>query len=237
MTPTPRTGGLDPGLDEQLVARCRSGEASAWEALVRRHQRLVYGVARSYRLADEDLADVFQEVFAALLRALDRLRDGRALVRWLSVTTDRIARTTALKRRREQALTRARDDAGGDPLDRIADPGEPVGADLERLEREATLRMALATVPERCRRLLQALYYDDPVPGYAELAERLGVPIGSLGPTRARCFEKMRLAFEELANPGIRHGAAPTSLDEDTPRDTPRAASGRSRHVVSEECR
>lgn len=235
MTPPPGTGGLDPELDERLVARCRLGDASAWEALVRRHQRLVYGVARSYRLSDEDLCDVFQEVFAALVRALDRLREGRALVRWLSVTTDRIARTTALKRRREEALNRMQDGAPGDPLDRLADPGEPVGADLERLEREATVRMALAAVPERCRRLLQALYYEDPVPGYAELAERLGVPIGSLGPTRARCFEKMKAAFDGLAAPGISGGAPATSLDEDGHRGRTRAASGSPPPAVSEE--
>lgn len=235
MNPPPGTGGLDPELDERLVARCRAGEPRAWEALVRRHQRLVYGVARSYRLSDEDLGDVFQEVFAALLRALERLRDGRALVRWLSVTTDRIARTTALKRRREEASSRVPGGTPGDPFEHLADPGEPVGADLERLEREATVRMALATVPERCRRLLQALYYEDPVPGYAELAERLGVPIGSLGPTRARCFEKMKSAFDGLAGPGIRGGAPPTSFDEDTPRGRPRAASGRPPLAVSEE--
>src|SRR5262247_3794883 len=98
-----RPGELDPDLDARLVARCVDGDAKAWEALVRRHERLVYAVGRSYRLGDEDMGDVFQDVFTALLKGLPRLRDGRTLVRWLSSTSERIARTTALKRRREAA--------------------------------------------------------------------------------------------------------------------------------------
>src|SRR5215831_9286472 len=95
---------LEPLEDQRLVDRCLAGEASAWAALVRRHERLVYAVGRSYRLSDEDLADVFQEVFSALVRGLPRLREPRTLVRWLSSTTQRIARAIALKRRREAAL-------------------------------------------------------------------------------------------------------------------------------------
>src|SRR5947208_17197122 len=105
MSPPPRASQLDPALDARLVARCLAGDSRAWDALVRRHERLVYAVARSYRLEDDDLADVFQDVFAALVRGLPRLRDTRTLVRWLSSTTDRVARRAALKRRRELALS------------------------------------------------------------------------------------------------------------------------------------
>ena len=211
MPTRPPSRTLDPELDARLAERCVSGDRRAWEALVRRHQRLVYGIARSYRLSEEDLGDVFQEVFAALVRSLPRLRDARALVRWLSVTSERIARSTALRRRREAALGAAHGPEGEDPVDQLVSGDEPVGADLERHEREAWMRMALGAASDRCRRLLTALYYEDPTPPYAELSERLGVPIGSLGPTRARCFEKLRAELSRIAGVGISGTPSPTS--------------------------
>ena len=191
----PGSGELDPELDARLVSRCLDGEARAWEALVRRHERLVYSIGRSYRLGDEDMADVFQDVFTALLKGLPRLREGRTLVRWLSSTSERIARTTALKRRREAA----REDHEDETFAALADPGESVGADLEKVERQHQVRVALGAVSERCKRLLEALYYEDPTPSYTELSQRLGVPVGSLGPTRARCMERLRGHFEEVS--------------------------------------
>jgi len=189
-----RSGELDPDLDARLVARCVDGDARAWEALVRRHERLVYAIGRSYRLGNEDLGDVFQDVFAALFKGMPRLRDGRALVRWLSSTSDRIARATALRRRREAARENREDGT----LDRLLDSGEAVGADLERAEREHQVRLSLGAVSERCKRLLEALYYEDPTPSYGEISKRLGVPVGSLGPTRARCIDRLRSHFEQL---------------------------------------
>src|SRR5215470_6252286 len=129
MSPTAGPPSFDPGEDARLVDRCLTGDARAWAALVARHERLVYAVARSYRLSDSDLADVFQEVFAALVSGLPRLREPRALVRWLSSTAQRIARATALRRRRAEALA-----AGPEGIDRIATEEPAVGADLERLE-------------------------------------------------------------------------------------------------------
>ena len=190
----PGSGELDPELDARLVARCIEGDARAWEALVRRHERLVYSVGRSYRLADEDMSDVFQDVFTALLKGLPRMRDGRTLVRWLSSTTERIARTMALKRRREAA----REDREENTVANLADSGDAVGEDLERIERQHQVRTALAGASERCKRLIEALYYEDPTPSYAELSQRLGVPVGSLGPTRARCMERLKDHFEDV---------------------------------------
>src|SRR5262245_12979456 len=188
------SGELDPELDARLVGRCLAGDARAWEGLVRRHERLVYAIGRSYRLGDEDLGDVFQDVFAALLKGVPRMRDGRTLVRWLSSTTERIARTTALRRRRDAA----REDRDEATFDRLEDSGEAIGADLERAERQHQVRMALGAVSDRCKRLLEALYYEDPTPSYGELSRRLGVPVGSLGPTRARCMERLKGHFEQI---------------------------------------
>ncbi len=203
---------LDPQLDARLVGRCLAGDARAWGALVARYERLVYAVARSYRLSESDLADVFQDVFTALVKGLPRLRDARTLCRWLASTTERIALATALERRREQAMHT------GDPerLEELRADQPPVGADLEDLEQQALVRLALAALSARCRRLLQALYYEDPTPAYRELSQRLGVPIGSLGPTRARCLEHLKRALGSLTEvpAGISAGVTPTSSTE-----------------------
>lgn len=210
---------LEPDVDARLVARCLGGDQRAWAALVDRHERLVYSVARSYRLSDDDLADVFQDVFEALARGLPRLREARALCRWLASTTERIALASAQRRRREQALLVSSDAEATN----LAAEGPPIGANLELLEQQAMVRLGLAALAPRCQRLIHALYYEDPAPSYGELSTRLGVPVGSLGPTRARCLTKLR---EWLANlpgfgAGISGGHAPTSGFEGGPRGGP----------------
>ena len=222
MRPRP-TAGLDPELDARLVERCRNGDSRAWAALVARYERLVYAVARGYRLEPEDLADTFQEVFAALVRGLPRLRDARSLCRWLTSTTDRIALAAALRRRRE----RARD--AGPPEDLDAPPlaAEPAGADLESIEERQLVRLALGALAPRCRNLLEALYLGETEGAYRAIATELGIPIGSIGPTRARCLERMKAALEALESPGgISEQARPTSGDERGPvrRASPRVA-------------
>jgi len=222
MKPPERSPSLDPAYDAQLVQRCLAGDARAWELLVRRYERLVYAVARSYHLSDSDLGDVFQEVFAALVRGLPRLREARALCRWLSSTTDRIARATALRSRRERMRT-ADDPAA---LDSLPADLPAAGADLEALEEQTLVRLALAALPERCRGLLYALYYEDPPPAYAVLARRLGVPVGSLGPTRARCIDRLRAGIRSLGAEagGIIAGAPLTSDDRGREDARPRRA-------------
>jgi RNA polymerase sigma factor (sigma-70 family) len=230
----PPRPGFDPSEDQRLVERCLAGDARAWAALVRRYERLVYAVARSYRLSDPDLADVFQDVFAALVRGLPRLRDARALCRWLSSTTDRIARAIALRRRRELALHQPIESG----VDSLVGDAPPVGADLELVEEQALVRIALEGLPERCRTLLQALYYEDPTPDYAALSLRLRMPVGSLGPTRARCFDRMRrilsgLGRDELA--GIGEGQSPTFPSEDPGSAPMRRPGGRRTRAAVQE--
>jgi len=100
MTPATDRSRLDPAHDELLVERCLAGDERAWEALVRRYERLVYSVGLSYQLSENDLGDLFQDVFAALVKGLPRLREPRALCRWIASTSDRIARATSLRLRR-----------------------------------------------------------------------------------------------------------------------------------------
>lgn len=209
-------GPLDPlGLtqDARLVERCLAGDPRAWESIVLRHARLVSAVTRRYGLSEPDLEDVFQDVFVALVKGLPRLRDGRALRGWLVVTSDRIARAAALRTRRERAMQIRSPEAA----ESVAADKPTVMATLEALEEQAVIRLALSSMPDACRRLLVALYYEDPQPGYAELARRWRMPIGSLGPTRARCVERLRKALKRLLadDVGITATATPTSEDDD----------------------
>jgi RNA polymerase sigma factor (sigma-70 family) len=209
---------FDPALDERLIERCRRGDARAWAAIVRRYERLVYAVARGYRLDPEDLADVFQEVFAALVRGLPRLRDARTLCRWLSRTTDRLALATALRRRRERAR-----EAGPPELARLPELPDPTGVDLERLEQQMLVRLALAGLGARCRALLEALYFAHPTPAYSEVSRSLGLPVGSIGPTRARCLEKLTRDLRALEMGPERISAPGDSTSPDRGSDVPPA--------------
>lgn len=201
---------IDPDRDTQLVERCLAGEDEAWQEVVRRYERLVYSIGISYHLEKTDLADLFQEVFAALVRGLPRVREPRALCKWLAQTSERVARAQALRLKRERA------NRANDPhLLESLPASEPWAGteDLERLEQETIVRVAIADLPERCRKLLQLLYYEDPVPSYAVVARRLRMPIGSIGPTRARCIGRLREALRErlFDGNGISPPAALTS--------------------------
>lgn len=216
---------LDPDEDARLAARCLAGDEKAWEALVRRHEGLVYSMGRSYRVSDEDLAEVFQDVFLALYQRLPYIRDTRALCRWLASTAERVARSTALRRRREFAR---QDDEGGD-LAALPAPDADPARGIEELETQALVRLGLEDLSARCRELLQALYYEDPPVPYATLAGRLRMSIGSIGPTRARCFDRLRTSLERRgAVEGITSPLAPTSSpDTDAGGPRPLASSTR----------
>ena len=182
---------LDPEEDARLAARCLAGDAQAWESLVHRHEGLVYAIGRSYRMADDDLAEVFQDVFTALYQRLPYVRDTRTLCRWLASTAERIARATALRRRRELALHTDTDRVLDEVPAVFTDPSEA----LEDLETQAIVRLSVDDLPERCRSLLRALYFEDPPRPYVVLARDLRIAVGSIGPTRARCFERLRTAL------------------------------------------
>jgi RNA polymerase sigma factor (sigma-70 family) len=169
----------------ELVARARHGDQRAWDALIERYAPLVWSVCRQYRLG-EDAGDVAQTVWLALVSQLGAIRDPAALAGWLSTTTRRECARAARAARRLPAA--------GPTLD-VADlPDERIGIAEEELlaaERRAALRQAFAELPAASRELVALLLVDPPLP-YAEISARLGIPVGSIGPSRARCLEKLR---------------------------------------------
>ena len=174
--------------DEILVARCLSGDDDAWESLIERHGRVVWAVAHRLGLSQEDAADVLQSTWRTALEELSRVRDPGAIGGWLA----RVARHQAMRLRRGYGIARkSRELIAREDIDTQL-PDE----DLERLEDRRKVQDALAVVGGRCAQLLQALYYEDPTPSYEDISSRLEMRIGSIGPTRARCLQKMLSAME-----------------------------------------
>jgi RNA polymerase sigma factor (sigma-70 family) len=170
----------------ELVRAARAGDSSAWDTLVERYSGLVVGVARAHRLREADVADVFQTVWLRLVEGLSLLREPRALPGWLVTTT----RNECLRSIRMEQHTRLTDFGDDEPT--LARAGGPdLDEHLLREERRETLRQALASLPEHCRRLLTLLLTDPPTP-YEEISDRLDIPPGSIGPTRGRCLDKLR---------------------------------------------
>ncbi len=165
---------------ERMVAAAGRGDQSAWSALVARFRGRIMRVARSHGLNPHQADDVAQETWVRLFRNLEHVRDPLAIGAWVDTTARREC-LRALRGIRGEELT---DEDFGE---RIA-PEEPDDV-LE--ERRAALARALTKLPERQRTLMEFLLADSE-PSYADASAELGMPIGSIGPTRGRCLEKLR---------------------------------------------
>jgi RNA polymerase sigma factor (sigma-70 family) len=178
--------GIMAGSDNAtLLAAAADGDQVAWTRIVDRYAGLVWSVARGFRLGQADAADVAQATWLRLVEHLRTIRDSDHLGAWLATTA----------RREALALLRhaGRDVPTGDPLDFDAwdDRAEPLELGLLTAERDAQLWQAFRTLPGRCQRLLRVLLAE-PAPSYVEVGEALGIPVGSIGPTRARCLAALR---------------------------------------------
>jgi len=186
-----------------LVVRARSGDQQAWDALVERYAPLIWFICRRYRLGEADAGDVGQNVWLQLVDQLDRIRDPAALPGWLATTT---------RRECDRALRAARKPhVAGQALEAEDIPDEQTGMaehELLAAERSAALREAFTDLPLCCQRLIALLTEDPPVP-YAQISARLGIPVGSIGPNRGRCLDKLR-----------RHPAIAALIDADNRRAT-----------------
>jgi RNA polymerase sigma factor (sigma-70 family) len=186
----------------ELVARARSGSDRAWTALVEQFLPLVRAVARGYRLTDGDVDDVAQTVWMLLLEHVARIREPRALPAWLITT----ARRESLRLIRQQ-----RRSIPVDPLASASDTGSvtdnDVDADLLRLEEARVLRQGLAELPPVQRELL-LLLSSERMLSYREISEMLTMPLGSIGPTRARGLARLR------ATPGVHEYLFPADRDD-----------------------
>jgi RNA polymerase sigma factor (sigma-70 family) len=178
-----------PATDEALLAACQRGEQSAWNALVDRYSALIYSIPLKYGLSAQDAADISQSVCVTLLEKLSSIRDPRGLPGWIITTTTRQCWAVIRQHQREVTRSAGQEALAIEPPDPDPLPDEEILA----LERQHLVRTALAQLPLNCRLLLEALFSDLPrSASYQELAETLGVPLNSLGPTRARCLGKLK---------------------------------------------
>jgi len=169
-----------------LVTCARKGDKRAWDALVQRYSPLIWSICRRHRLRDADAEDVGQSVWSHLVDQLDNVRDPAALPGWLATTTRREC-LRVLRAAREPV-------AAGYGLDaQILSDEQARTAEQELLvaERHAALREAFLALSPSDQRLIGLLLEDPPAP-YAEISSRLGIPVGSIGPRRGRCLDKLR---------------------------------------------
>lgn len=173
--------------DTTLIDRCLRGEAHAWHALVERYERLVFSIPLRYGLAAADAEDVMQATFVSLYRSLAKLRDHQRLAPWLITTAHRETWRVGKARGQYAALD-----------ERIHDVSEPQEEHAVRWERQHLVRQALGQLGGVCEALLTALFLSPQAPSYDELAKSLGMRVGSIGPTRARCFQKLEGLLRQL---------------------------------------
>jgi RNA polymerase sigma factor (sigma-70 family) len=183
--------------DRDLIRACRSGDARAWERLLDKYERLVYSISLNYGLTTDDAADVTQITFTILLQNLNTLPDEIHLSSWLA-TVARRHTWRLLARNRRESVNPDEDLARNEALEGTVD-------DRERWELAEWIIQGLNMLDDRCRQLLLALYFDAEQPSYADVADRLNMPVGSIGPTRARCLKRLRQSLQTAELPAATH--------------------------------
>jgi RNA polymerase sigma factor (sigma-70 family) len=182
-----KPSGLPGTTDADLVRACLEGNEAAWHELVDRFGRLVYTIPRRYGLTDADAQDVFQTVFTILYRKLDGVREPGRLAAWLIRTAHR-----------ECFRFARRSGTCGGLAETIEDVNAPADEQAALWERRHQIRQALRQLGGRCERLLTALFLAPGQPSYDAIARQLGMKVGSIGPTRARCFRKLEKILIEM---------------------------------------
>jgi RNA polymerase sigma factor (sigma-70 family) len=193
--------------DAELLGAARKGDDDAWEQIIARYQSLINAICRRHRLASYDTNDVSQYVWLQLVRHINRLREPRALCGWISATTTH--RCYEILRAHKRSVSVDPLAIGSfDLVDTAAKRTDSedlfgIDDDLLRAEQRRAIRQALAELTETQQQLLLLLVADPPVP-YCEISRRMNLPVGSIGPTRARLLRKLqrsdavRLLIEDL---------------------------------------
>ncbi len=168
--------------DAELVARCRAGDEPAWNELVERFSRYVYGIAvQAFGLSQADAEDVFQECFARVYEHLDRLRDDAAFRPWIAQLTRRLC------------IDRLRGSARERPVD---EEQLPVEADdtIAKLDDALAVHEALAELSGDCREILDRFFAQDQ--SYRTIGDALDIPAGTIASRISRCLGKLREQLE-----------------------------------------
>jgi RNA polymerase sigma factor (sigma-70 family) len=174
------------GSDAELVGRCRTGDAAAWNELVERFSRYVYAICtQGFRLSEHDAEDVFQDVFTRVYTHLDRLRDDEAFRPWLAQLT------------RRTCLDRLRSGGRETPMEEV-EPGD-LDETLSHLDEAMAVHDALALMTDNCRDILDRFFAQDE--SYRTIGEALELPAGTIASRISRCLDKLKALLEETPPP------------------------------------
>jgi RNA polymerase sigma factor (sigma-70 family) len=173
----------------RLVRQAALGDPAAWERLLDRYGRLIWSITRDFRLVENDAADVFQTTWMRLIEHVDRIEHADRVGSWLA-STARNECLRLLSVRKRLVLVDEEDLFDGPAAHEPA-----VDEALLASERAAVVREAMTHLPRRWQRLMEMLMADPPA-SYAEISDELGLPVGSIGPTRGRCLARLRMLLE-----------------------------------------
>jgi RNA polymerase sigma factor (sigma-70 family) len=171
--------------DKRLVRGCLRGEEDAWSALIDKYKNLIFSIPIKYRFSADDAKDIFQSVCLEMLLELPKVRDVKALPKWIMQVTAH----KCFHHRRELARE------GGELPERAT----PAVAEriLRQAEEEQSLREALSALPARCRQLIHMLFFEEPARPYQIIAAELGLTPGSIGFIRQRCLDRLQKRLED----------------------------------------
>ena len=188
-----------------LVRRAAQGERRAWERLVDQYARLIWAITRDFKLGESDAADVSQATWLRLLEHINRIEHPDRVGSWLAATArNECLRSLAARKK----VVLADDDV---TLDSAAVHAPEVDARLLAAERAQVVREALSRLPQKWQQMLELLMSDPPV-SYAEISDQLGLPVGSIGPTRKRCLAKLNELLHSSGTETQAAGASAAAL-------------------------
>jgi RNA polymerase sigma factor (sigma-70 family) len=190
----PANSSLALSADEQLIGRCLKGDQEAWSALIDKYKNLIYSIPIKLGM-HQDAGDIFQSVCVDLLSELPRLREHRALPKWLMQTCyHKCLRYQRAADRLVELAPEGTDRNAAPPANSADDFPEHL---LVQLEQEQILRDAISELPEKCERMVRLLFFENPPRPYENIAEELGMATGSIGAIRGRCLAYLRKHLEK----------------------------------------
>ena len=179
--------------DERLIALCRKGDQQAWAELVDKYKNLIYSIPIKLGLFD-DAADIFQSVCLDLLSNLQRLREPKALPKWLM----QVCYHKCLERKTSSAKQVALENDDAELLAAEVPTAALPEELLVQLQREQIVRNAVSALPTRCQRMVHMLFFESPARPYQEIARELGLSTGSIGFIRGRCLGRLKKQLETM---------------------------------------
>ena len=174
-----------------LVKQCREGDKEAWIKLIEMVSPMIFSICRSMRLSRDDSFDIYGQTIYLLLTHLDKLRSPAKLLSYVSTTT---------RREIYAMVRRSKIFSYVNQIDHLAttasSPATPEQI-YEQSERSELLMKAILQLPQRDYTIIRSLFLDSQKPSYQEISKRLGIPVSSIGPTRARCLAKLNTILKK----------------------------------------